>query len=70
MSTLKFKTSLKCSGCVSAITPAMDEIEGITSWNAELASLPIILTVEADNDVEQAVIAGVSKSGYSIEKIV
>lgn len=69
MSTLKFKTSLKCGGCVSAITPSMDEIEGITSWNAELASLPCILTVEADSDVEQAVIAGVTKAGYSIEKI-
>lgn len=69
MSTLQFKTSLKCGGCVKAITPAMDEIEGITSWSAELASLPCILSVEADTDVEQEVTSAVKNAGYSIEKL-
>lgn len=69
MSSLLFKTSLKCGGCVKAITPAMDEIEGITSWSAELASMPCILTVESDTDVEQEVISAVEKAGYNIEKL-
>ena len=29
METLKFKTSLKCGGCVAAIQPKMDELKSV-----------------------------------------
>lgn len=65
----KFKTSLKCNGCIEKITPAMKEIQGITSWYVELSPPSAILFVESETDTEVAIINAVKKAGYTIEKI-
>jgi len=48
MKTLKFKTSLKCNGCVNAIKPHLDKVEGIVSWNVDLKSPNKIVEVTTD----------------------
>lgn len=69
METLKFKTNLKCNGCISAITPAMNSIKGIIRWNVDLATPARLLIVECEDDVSADVLAGVKKAGYEIEKL-
>ncbi len=69
METLKFKTNLKCNGCISAITPALNNIEGIENWNVDLSTPDRPLVVESDKDISAEVLSGVKKAGYEIEKL-
>jgi copper chaperone len=68
MSTLKFKTSLKCNGCVSKVTPGLNEIKGIKNWKVEFTMPQSTLEVEAEGDVEQEVTDVVKNAGYIINK--
>ena len=69
MNLLKFKTSMKCNGCVSKVTPFIHEVEGIKNWKVEF-TLPLsTLEVETDYDIEEQIIGAVKKAGYSIEKV-
>jgi copper chaperone len=70
METLKFKTNIKCGGCIAAVTPTLNALEGIAKWEVDTASPDKILTVEMDeglspNDVTSAL----KNKGYNAEKI-
>ncbi|MFO7939247.1 MAG: cation transporter [Bacteroidales bacterium] len=73
MKTLKFKTSLKCNGCVNAIKPYLDKVEGIVSWNVDLKSPNKIVEVTTDTaseeEIQKAIEAAISEAGYSVELI-
>jgi len=72
MKTIKFKSSLKCNGCVNAIKPGMNSIEGVKTWRVFLDVQDKIIEVETDADTEditKKVEEVVSKAGYKIEKI-
>ncbi len=69
MAILKFKSNLKCNGCVNAISPYMNSLNGIKSWKVDLLSKPVILEVEVDTATEQDIIDTVQKAGYKIELI-
>ena len=73
MQTFKFKTSLKCNGCVNAIKPYMDAIKGIESWKVDLDStdkiVEVVFTEVSDEKITDAVIKGIKQAGYSVEKI-
>lgn len=69
METIKFKTNLKCNGCISAITPAMNSIKGIIRWNVDLTTPDRLLIVECEDDVSADVLAAINKAGYKIEKV-
>ncbi|ADY50625.1 Heavy metal transport/detoxification protein [Pseudopedobacter saltans DSM 12145] len=66
MNSLKFKTNLKCSGCVTAVAPKLDEIKGIDKWDVDLSSPEKTLKVEGNvqpAEVERAF----EKAGYKAE---
>ena len=69
MQTLKFKTDLKCAGCMYAIKPYMDAIEDIESWDADLSSAETIVEVVAKSGskekIQEAVEQAISRAGYS-----
>ena len=67
MSTLKFKTNIKCTGCLASVTPHLNEAEGIESWKVDLDNPDKTLTVETDQLKEEDVIAAVKKAGYEAE---
>ncbi|MFB9865305.1 hypothetical protein EFA69_01560 [Rufibacter immobilis] len=64
MSTLKFKTNIKCGGCISAVTPTLNATEGIQNWGVDTNNPDKILTVEGDISAQQ-VVEAVSKAGYN-----
>lgn len=65
-----FKTSLKCSGCVSALMPFMNELKGVENWNIDLESTQKTLTVNAKEQLsELQIIEAVNKAGYTAEKL-
>lgn len=66
MENQKFKTNLKCGGCVAAVKNNLDELENIESWDVDLASPDKILTVKGNanvNEIEEAFV----KAGYKAE---
>lgn len=62
----KFKTNLRCGGCVGTIAPVLDAAPGVKSWSAETDSPDKVLTVEGD-DVSRDRVAGLLRSvGYDV----
>ncbi len=68
MKTLKFKTNIKCGGCIAAVTPHLNTAETISNWSVDTANPNKILTVNGENPSEAEVIEKVTKAGYAIEK--
>lgn len=68
MDTNKFKTNIKCSGCVATVTPFLDEAVGERKWEVDLADPAKILTVKTETDKE-VVIRALEKAGYKAEKL-
>lgn len=69
METLKFKTNLKCGGCIKAITPGLESLNLIGKWSVDLESLDKVLEVEATEDISEQVIDSVKKAGYLISRL-
>lgn len=68
MNTIKFKTNIKCTGCLSQVSPALNETAGKENWQMDLESADKILTVNTDLKPEELIDA-VKAAGYTAEKI-
>ena len=68
METLKFKTNIKCGGCIAAVTPHLNSANTVEKWEVDLANPNKILSVHGENLSEKEVIEKVQKAGYTIEK--
>ena len=66
MDSLKFKTNLKCSGCITTVAPKLDAINGIDKWDVDLTSPDKILQVEG-NVQPEAVEKAFEQAGYKAE---
>lgn len=69
METLKFKTTLKCSGCVAAIKPKMDQLKSVENWEVDLTQPVKILTVEGTELNEKELIDTLKQAGFDATKI-
>ena len=69
MKTLRFKTSLKCGGCVNAIKPGLESLNKIEKWSVDLESPDKVLEVEAAEDISAEVMESVKKAGYVISQL-
>jgi copper chaperone len=70
METLKFKTNIKCSGCIATVTPFLNKTVGENNWQVDLQAPEKVLTVQAtDKEKETAVIQSLQAAGYKAEKI-
>jgi copper chaperone len=68
METLKFKTNLKCSGCVAAVKNSLDAVKNVNSWEVDLVSPDKTLTVEGSAD-EDDIVAAFAKAGYQADPL-
>lgn len=69
METLKFKTNIKCGGCIAAVTPYLNKVNEIKKWEVDTINPDKVLTVEAENMSAQEVIAKIKEAGYTAEKL-
>lgn len=69
MNTYRFKTNLKCSGCVKVVSPLLDSILEIENWEINLESDNKTLEVESKSDVSDLVIETIKKAGYQISRL-
>ena len=69
MKTVRFKTNMKCGGCIETVTPFLNDVEQIKKWEVDTNHSDKILTVEFDGTNEEIIIAKVQQAGFKIEKI-
>lgn len=69
METYKFKTSLKCAGCLKTITPILNDIKEIEYWEVHLEDENKILEIEAASDISEAVTDAIKKAGFEISRL-
>lgn len=65
MKTLQFKTTIMCSGCLSAVTPHLNAAESISSWEVDTTKAEKILTVRGLDVQEFEVVEQVLKAGFT-----
>lgn len=70
METLKFKTNIKCSGCIATVTPHLNNLSGVDNWNVDTQNPEKILTIESESGLEsQKVVETLKNAGYTAEKL-
>jgi copper chaperone len=69
MTDFKFKTNIKCGGCIAAVTPFLDKVNGIEKWEVDTANLDKVLTVTCNLIDTLNIENAVKEAGYIIEKI-
>ncbi len=67
MNTCRFKTNVKCNGCIAAITPHLNRLKGLISWRVDLADPQRILTAEVSGIAPDEIISALQKAGYLAE---
>ena len=68
METLKFKTNIKCGGCIATVTPFLNADENIEKWQVDLENPDRILTVETGHSANE-ITELVKKAGYNAQEI-
>lgn len=68
MQTLKFKTNIKCGGCVAGATPHLNGLTEVDTWQVDLESPDKILTVKGREELQpQQVIQALDAAGFKGE---
>lgn len=66
---LKFKTNIKCGGCIATVSPFLNETDGVKHWEVDTVNKDKILTVEVEGTSADTVIEKVQKAGFKAELI-
>ncbi len=69
METLKFKTTIKCSGCLEKVTPHLNEVSGIENGKSISRTPTKVLVVESNGATEEDVVATLDKIGFKAERL-
>ncbi len=65
ITTLQFKTNIKCAACVAKISPYLDKAAGAGNWKVDLTHKDRVLTTTGGvpKDIETAA----EQAGYKVE---
>ena len=69
MSILKFKTNIKCSGCIATVTPFLNSLNTINNWEVDTLDPDKILTVHGDDVSAPDIVSKLKEAGYTAETI-
>ena len=69
MEILKFKTNVKCGGCIASVTPHLNQVKGIISWNVDTTDPLKIMTVETKGISAEEITSVMKTAGYQAELI-
>jgi copper chaperone len=68
MNEQKFRTTIKCAGCVAKVTPFLNEAVGESNWKVDYENPEKVLTVTQGDD-KSKVIQALEKAGYKAEAL-
>lgn len=63
--TRKFKTNINCGKCTMAVTPYVENVEGLKSWDVDLKSPDRLLIVKGNVD-ETELADALNEAGYTL----
>lgn len=66
---LRFKTNIKCGGCIETVTPFLNATQGIGQWEVDTADKDKILTVHAEGATQSEIMKKVHEAGFKIEPV-
>lgn len=69
MEIFKFKTNVKCGGCIATVTPHLNQVKGIISWNVDTTNPLKIMTVETEGINAEEITSVMKTAGYQAELI-
>ena len=69
MSTLRFKTTINCGGCIKAVTPSLNQEVGAGNWQVDTANADKILTVSNTPATAAQVVKAVQDAGFEIQPL-
>jgi len=69
METLKFNSTIKCTGCLAKVTPFLDETAGVNNWDIDLKNPNKVLTVKANGVSAEDITKAVENAGYSVQSV-
>lgn len=65
----QFKTTINCGGCINAVTPFLNKVEGIEEWSVDTDNPDKVLTVSSSGASEEEIVATVEQAGFKAEPI-
>lgn len=70
METLKFKTTIKCAGCVAQVTPFLNNAVGEDNWEVDIQRPDKVLTITSGKKLEKnAIIETLKEAGFKAELV-
>ncbi|MFM2376700.1 MAG: hypothetical protein RLZZ165_1797 [Bacteroidota bacterium] len=64
---MKFKTNIKCGGCVSTVTPVLDAAVGMGNWTVDLADPLRTLHIKTESVSPADIRSRLAAVGYEAE---
>lgn len=64
MEKMKFKTNIKCDGCIATVKPVLDEVAGPDNWRVDLGDPLRILVLDRLDIPVQELQARLATVGY------
>jgi hypothetical protein len=69
MEVLVFKTNLRFKTQINAVTPHINNLQGISRWNVDLDDTDKILRIESEDLCPRDVEATLQQAGYFCEEL-
>lgn len=69
METKNYKTNIKCTGCLSKVTPVLNELAGEDNWEVDVQTPEKRLTLINPDVNENELIASLKELGYTAEPL-
>jgi copper chaperone CopZ len=66
MKTIRFKTNIKCGGCIAKVTDNLNSATGNNRWQVDITNPDKILTVETEADAN-TIKEAVEKAGFKAD---
>ncbi len=61
-----FKTNINCGNCIRTVSPVLNALDNVESWQVDIENPDKILTVELDDQDVDTVIKSVESAGFEI----
>lgn len=67
--TLNFKTTIACNGCLTTVTPFLNKVERVEEWKVDITNPDKVLTVQGEGVTEEQITAAVTAAGFKAERL-
>lgn len=68
MKKISYKSNINCSGCVARVSPVLNDLRSIKTWEVNTEDPDKLLTIESEDEVTDEVKLALRKVGFKIEK--